>query len=104
MVTYWLKSRSSPSFSNPRVQVADVRDGLDDRLAVEREDEAQRGVRGRVLRAEVQGVEVLLVGRRRRRSASASFKRHRSASVSAAERQRLRLSSSVADSTLMPFN
>ena len=60
MVTYWLKSRSSPSFSKPRVQVADVGHRLDDRLAVERQDQPQRGVRGRVLRAEVERPEVFL--------------------------------------------
>ena len=48
----------------PGVQVADVRDGVDYGLAVEREDEPQGGVRGRVLGAEVQGVEELLIGPR----------------------------------------
>jgi hypothetical protein len=43
------------------VEEPDVRHGLDDRLAVEGEDEPQGGVRGRVLRAEVQGVQELLV-------------------------------------------
>ena len=52
------------------VQVADVGHGLDDGLAVEGEDEAQRGVRGRVLRAEVERPEVLLVGPLRRGEAS----------------------------------
>ena len=44
------------------VQVADVGHRLDDRLAVEGEEQAQRGVRGRVLRAEVERPEVLLLG------------------------------------------
>ena len=58
------------------VQVADVRRAMDDALAVEFEHEAQRRVRGRVLRAEVErpaipsisaeqlGAVSLLVGRR----------------------------------------
>src|SRR5262249_30053151 len=51
-----------PELLDPGVQVADVRDRLDDRLAVEGEDEAQGSVRGRVLRAEVERVEELLLG------------------------------------------
>ena len=58
------------------VQVADVRHGLDDGLAVEGEDEAQRGVRGRVLRPEVERPEVFLVGALRRGDGVGQFQRH----------------------------
>ena len=44
------------------VQVADVGHRLDDGFAVEGEDEAQGGVRGGVLRTEVEGPQVLLFG------------------------------------------
>ena len=53
------------------VQIADVGDRLDDRFAVERQDQAQGRVRGRVLRAEVERPEVFLCRRSlQRRSAS----------------------------------
>ena len=43
------------------VQEADVRNDLDDRLAVEGQDQAQSGVRGRMLRSEIQCPEVFLL-------------------------------------------
>ncbi len=42
------------------VQIADVRHGVDDALAVELQHQPQRRVRGRVLRAEVQRPQVVL--------------------------------------------
>ena len=54
------------------MEVADVRDRLDDGFAVESQDQAQRRVRGRVLRPEVQGPEVILVRRRAGLPVSAS--------------------------------
>ena len=63
-------------FLEAGVQVADVGHGLDDGLAVECEDEAQCGVRGRVLRAEVQSVEELLVRAGDVLHGSSCFKRH----------------------------
>ena len=42
------------------VQVADVRHGVDDPLAFEFQDQPQRRMRGRVLRAEVHGPQVRL--------------------------------------------
>ena len=44
------------------VQIANVGHGLDDGFAIEGEQEAQRRVRGRVLRAEVERPEIFLVG------------------------------------------
>ena len=47
-------------FLETAVQIADIGDGLDDGFAVNRQDQAQRGVRGRVLRTEVEGPEIVL--------------------------------------------
>ena len=55
----------------PAVQVADVRHRVDDLLAVEREHQAQRRVRRRMLRTEVERPQVLLLDRRR----SAAYRR-----------------------------
>ncbi len=46
------------------MQIADVGNGLDDGFAVERQDEAQRGVRGRMLRTEIERPQILLLGSR----------------------------------------
>ena len=45
------------------VQVADVRHGIDNRLAVECENQAQGGVRGRMLRTEIQRPKIFFVRR-----------------------------------------
>ena len=47
-----------------RVQVADVGNRVDDPFAVQLEHDAQRRVRRRVLRAEVERPEIILFGRR----------------------------------------
>src|SRR5437868_4760765 len=44
------------------MQIADVGDGIDHALAVELEDQAEGGVRGGMLRAEVQCPQVVLLG------------------------------------------
>ena len=64
----------------PGVQIADVGRGLDDPLAVELEDQPQRGVRGRMLRPEVERPGRLLVLRCRalgRRAIRSSSRLHR---------------------------
>ena len=53
-------------FFKARVQVADVRHGVDDAFAVELEHDPQRGVRGGVLGAEIQRPDVVLGLRRGR--------------------------------------
>ena len=58
------------------MQIADVGHRLDDGFAVQGEDEAQGGMRGRVLRTEVEGPEVVLGPRR---SASVVWQRVRGA-------------------------
>src|SRR5207237_10799428 len=58
------------------VQVANVRDRLDNGLAIERQEEAQRRVRGRVLRPEVERPQIFLVGRSLEGADFDGFQRH----------------------------
>ena len=44
------------------VEIADIGDGLDDGFAIESQNEAQRGVRGWMLRTEIEGPQVILLG------------------------------------------
>ena len=50
----------------PAVQIADVRHRIDDSLAVERQNQPQRRVRGRMLRTEIQRPQILALSRIRR--------------------------------------
>src|SRR5207248_823340 len=48
-------------FLEAAMEIADVWDGIDDPLAVKFENEAERGMRGRMLRAEVERPQVVLL-------------------------------------------
>ena len=48
-------------FFEPGVKVTDIRHGFDDGLTIEGQDQSERGVRSRVLRAEVEREQVLLL-------------------------------------------
>ena len=61
----------------PRVQVADMRNSVDDLLAIERQDKPQRRMCGRMLRTKVERPQILLIGRLRIASHHVrNFKRH----------------------------